>query len=77
MNASIRKVSGTYSVVQFVADDKLEQLASLLGLDDKQKAKLKSNGPVIVGTRRRRQGRRLKFRSRDSGRSLACCCPPM
>lgn len=48
MNASIRKVSGTYSVVQFVADDKLEQLASLLGLDDKQKAKLKSNGPVIV-----------------------------
>ena len=37
MNASIRKVSGTYSVVQFVADDKLEQLASLLGLDDKQR----------------------------------------
>lgn len=47
MNATIRKVSGTYSVVQFVADDKLDQLASLLGLDASQKAKLKG-GPVIV-----------------------------
>jgi hypothetical protein len=48
MNAMIRKVSGTYSVVQFVSDDKLDQLASLLGLDANQKAKLKSTGPVIV-----------------------------
>lgn len=48
MNAIIRKVSGTYSVVQFVPDDKLDQLASLLGLDDAAKAKLKSNGPAIV-----------------------------
>jgi hypothetical protein len=44
----IRKVSGTYSVVQFVADDKLDQLAALLGLDAAQKAKLSSNGPVMV-----------------------------
>ena len=44
----IRKVSGTYSVVQFVPDDKLDQLAALLGLDASQKAKLKSTGPVIV-----------------------------
>lgn len=48
MNAMIRKVSGTYSVLQFVPDDKLDQLASLLGLDDSQKAKLKSNGSVMV-----------------------------
>ncbi len=48
MNAMIRKVSGTYSVVQFVPDDKLDQLASLLGLDASQKAKLKSNGSVLV-----------------------------
>jgi hypothetical protein len=48
MNAVIRKVSGTYSVVQFVPDDKLDQLASLLGLDDTQKAKLKTTSPVIV-----------------------------
>ena len=48
MNAMIRKVSGTYSVVQFVPDDKLDQLAALLGLDDTQKAKLKSSGPAIV-----------------------------
>jgi len=48
MNAMIRKVSGTYSVVQFVPDDKLEQLAKLLGLDAGQAAKMKSNGPVIV-----------------------------
>ncbi len=48
MNATIRKVSGTYSVVQFVPDDKLDQLASLLGLDATQKATLKSTGPVMV-----------------------------
>jgi hypothetical protein len=48
MNAMIRKVSGTYSVVQFVADDKLDELARLLGLDDTQKSKLKSNGSVMV-----------------------------
>lgn len=48
MNATIRKVSGTYSVVQFVPDDKLDQLAALLGLDDTQKSKLKSNGSVMV-----------------------------
>jgi hypothetical protein len=48
MNAMIRKVSGTYSVVQFVPDDKLDQLATLLGLDDTQKAKLKSNASVMV-----------------------------
>ena len=48
MNAMIRKVSGTYSVVQFVPDDKVDQLAKLLGLDAGQAAKLKSNGPVIV-----------------------------
>jgi hypothetical protein len=44
----IRKVSGTYSVVQFVPDDKLDQLASLLGLDPTQQAKLKSNASVLV-----------------------------
>ncbi len=48
MNATIRKVSGTYSVVQFVPDDKLDQLAALLGLDATQKAKLKSNNSVLV-----------------------------
>jgi hypothetical protein len=48
MNAMIRKVSGTYSVVQFVPDDKLDQLAALLGLDEAGKAKLKSSGPTIV-----------------------------
>lgn len=48
MNAMIRKVTGTYSVVQFVPDDKLDQLARLLGLDATQAAKLKSNGPVVV-----------------------------
>jgi hypothetical protein len=48
MNAMIRKVSGTYSVVQFVPDDKLDQLAALLGLDDTQKSNLKSNGSVMV-----------------------------
>lgn len=48
MNAMIRKVTGTYSVVQFVPDDKLDELATLLGLDAAQTAKLKANGPVVV-----------------------------
>ncbi|MGO9945934.1 MAG: hypothetical protein ACLPWG_03680 [Steroidobacteraceae bacterium] len=48
MNAMIRKTTGTFSVVNFVSDDKLDQLALLLGLDEEQKAKLKASGPVIV-----------------------------
>jgi hypothetical protein len=48
MNATIRKVSGTYSVVQFVSDDKLDKLAQLLGLDASQKAKLKQATVAVV-----------------------------
>ena len=64
MNAMIRKVSGTYSVVQFVPDDKLDQLASLLGLD--------AFGEGEVEEQRsghRRAGRRRQVRGLNCGRA--------
>ena len=48
MNATIQTISGTFHVVQMVADDKLDQLAALLKLDDGEKAKLKASGSVVV-----------------------------
>jgi hypothetical protein len=48
VNSTIRTVDGTFSVVQFVAGDKLDQLAALLGLTAAQKAKLTGNGDVIL-----------------------------
>jgi hypothetical protein len=48
MNAVIRTVSGTFSVVQFVPEDKLDQLAALLGLNEEQKAKLKASPAMFV-----------------------------
>ena len=48
MNASIREVSGTYQVVRFVPADKLEQIADLLGLNDAEKAALKTSGAIVV-----------------------------
>ncbi|HUB47956.1 MAG TPA: hypothetical protein VMB73_23505 [Acetobacteraceae bacterium] len=46
MNKTIRAVTGT--LVQSVADDKLDALAQLLGLDATETAKLKSGGHVVV-----------------------------
>jgi hypothetical protein len=48
VNSTIRTVDGTFSVVQFVAGDKLDQLAALLDLTAEQKAKLAGNGDVIL-----------------------------
>ena len=48
MNAMVRKVTGTFNVVSFVQQDKLDQLAKLLELDDKQKAKLKDGNLILV-----------------------------
>jgi len=46
MNKTIRTVSGT--LIQSIADDKLEALAKLLGLDAGEAAKLKTRGRVMV-----------------------------
>jgi hypothetical protein len=48
MNRTIRTVTGT--LVQSVANDKLDALAKLLGLDATETAKLKSAGNVSVVT---------------------------
>jgi len=46
MNKTIRTVSGT--LIQSVADDKLEALAQVLGLNAKETANLKAKGRVMV-----------------------------
>jgi hypothetical protein len=46
MNRTIKTVTGT--LVQSVADDKLDALAQLLGLDAAETTKLKSGGHVVV-----------------------------
>jgi len=46
MNRPIRSVTGT--LVQSVPDDKLDELAKLLGLDADETAKLKKGGHVVV-----------------------------
>jgi hypothetical protein len=49
MNAAVQKVPPSFKVVKWgVAPDKLDQLAALLGLNDSQKAALKSGGDVVV-----------------------------
>ena len=48
MNAVVRKVTGTFNVVSFVPDDKLDQLAALLGLNDDQAKQLKQDGNLIL-----------------------------
>lgn len=50
MNARVKVVSGTFNIVGQVDDDKIDQLAALLGLSDEDKAALKGgNGLVVVG----------------------------
>jgi hypothetical protein len=49
MNAEVQKVPPSFKVVKWgVAPDRLDQLAALLGLNDDQKAALKSGGDVVV-----------------------------
>jgi hypothetical protein len=48
MNAMIRKISGTFDVVNMVPDEKLDELAALLGLDAEATAQLKRQGTVIL-----------------------------
>jgi hypothetical protein len=48
MNALIKSITGTFHVVQVVADDKIEQLAGLLNLDADEAAKLKASRSVVV-----------------------------
>jgi hypothetical protein len=49
MNAAVQKVPPSFKVVKWgVPPDKLDQLAGLLGLNDAQKAALKSGGDVVV-----------------------------
>lgn len=50
MNASVRTVSGTFTVVSRLSDSKLEELAKLLGLSKEAAAKLRDgNGLIVVG----------------------------
>jgi hypothetical protein len=49
MNAAVQKVPPSFKVVKWgVPPDKLDQLAGLLGLNDAQKAALKSGGDIVV-----------------------------
>ncbi|MDR3537844.1 MAG: hypothetical protein P4L71_15215 [Acetobacteraceae bacterium] len=50
MNARVKVVSGTFNIVGQVDDDKIDQIAKLLGLSDADKALLKDgNGLLVVG----------------------------
>jgi hypothetical protein len=49
MNATIKSVLPSFDVVKWgVPGDKLDQLAALLGLNDGEKAALKSKGDVVI-----------------------------
>ena len=49
MNQSLQRVPPNFKVVKWgVSADKLDQLAELLGLDDAQKAALRTGGDVVV-----------------------------
>jgi hypothetical protein len=48
MNALIKSISGTFHVVQVVAPDKLDQLATLLNLDKDEADKLRASNKVVV-----------------------------
>jgi hypothetical protein len=49
MNQTVQKVPPSFRVVKFgVPVDKLDQLATLLGLNAAEKAALKSGGDVVV-----------------------------
>jgi hypothetical protein len=48
MNALIKSISGTFHVVQVVAPDKLDQLATLLNLDKDEADKLRASSKVVV-----------------------------
>ncbi len=50
MNARVKVISGTFSIVAQIDDDKIDQIATILGLGDDDKASLKScNGLVVFG----------------------------
>ncbi len=50
MNARVKVVSGTFNIVGQIDDDKIDQLAKLLGLSDADKAQLKGgSGLLVVG----------------------------
>jgi hypothetical protein len=49
MNAIMKKVLPSFDVVKWgVPADKLDQLAALLGLNDAEKAALRSKGDVVI-----------------------------
>jgi hypothetical protein len=49
MNQTVQKVPPSFRVIRFgVPADKLDQLATLLGLNAAEKAALKSGGDVVV-----------------------------
>jgi hypothetical protein len=49
MNAIVKVISGTFSIVAQIDDDKIDQIAAILGLADADKASLKGNGLLVCG----------------------------
>jgi hypothetical protein len=50
MNAVVKVVSGSFTVVCQVDDDKIDEIAKLLGLSDDDKAAMQGgNGLIVVG----------------------------
>ncbi len=50
MNARVKVVTGTFNILGQVDDDKIDQIARLLGLTEAEKDSLKGgNGLLVVG----------------------------
>ncbi len=50
MNARVKVVSGTFSIVGQIDEDKVDQIAGILGLSDEDKKLLKDgDGLLVVG----------------------------
>ena len=48
MNATVKSVNGTFNVVSFVDQSKVDQLAALLGLTAAQASALKTGDVIVV-----------------------------
>lgn len=48
MNARVKVVTGTFSIVSQVDDDKVDQIVRLLGLSDEDAQSLKGGSGLIV-----------------------------
>jgi hypothetical protein len=48
MNEEVSVVNGKFNVIKFVPDDKLDQIADLLGLSAEKKAALKAGKGILI-----------------------------